>query len=824
MAGSVSGVTDEDWFSIDASAAGKLTAKFDVEGLESPGWDIRIQNSAGDVLGSFNCSWYDCRDNGISLDVGVGSAGTYYVVVTSASSYSSFDGNGAYKLNVTTSTTTAGIENEPNETLYAAQKVSSGVDTTGSVSGVTDEDWYAIDASAAGTLTAKFDVEGLESPGWDIRIRNSAGNILGSFNCSWYDCRDNGISLDVGIGSSGTYYVQVTSASSYSSFDGNGAYKLNVTTNTTTAGIENEPNETLSAAQKVGSGEDMAGSVSGVTDEDWYAIDASAAGTLTAKFDVEGLESPGWDIRIQNSAGNILGSFNCSWYDCRDNGISLDVGIGSAGTYYVKVTSASSYSSFDGNGAYKLNVTTSGDLASVNSIIGDQRDETFDATAGNDSFVGNGGDDIFNISEKGLSDVDTIDGGAGSDTLAITYEGVRNLEDLVLGVDGDFLTTTDATGGVVKFKDIDILKVGLTTNSRRQMTYIENDIDNTFWSADEYKLHMYGGGNVSAESLVGLDGFVASTNLAVRGSSSADSINLNINRLSSGDNDYLTGAWRIKLGAGNDSISSGKFKFGDSVDLGSGNDTVQMMITGDYGTPTIASANTSGMNIDGGPGNDTIIWGGSVLADEVSLSTTTGRLKNFENIEGSGFNDVISGDENANVLTGTGGADVISGLAGDDILFAYNSYHGWPSDSSKYLDADGNCSADKGRVTGGTENDNLSGGPGNDRLCGSNGDNRLSPGTGTDTITSGDGKDTVHLRVGDGSMTLAGANILTDFSDGNDSIAVLAATAAASPGLSIEQGVDNYSNDVIIAAGGEYLLVIQNTLVSAVTRGVDIVD
>jgi len=121
------------------------------------------------------------------------------------------------------------------------------------------------------------------------------------------------------------------------------------------SGIEYEPNETLSGAQKIGSGVGVSGSISSWTDKDWYAVDVTAAGTLTAKFDVDTYESSGWDIDIQDSSGNTLGAFNCSYSACRDDGVSLAVGVSSAGTYYVRVSQASQYNQL--GGGYTLKVT-----------------------------------------------------------------------------------------------------------------------------------------------------------------------------------------------------------------------------------------------------------------------------------------------------------------------------------------------------------------------------------------------------------------------------------------------------------------------------------
>ena len=177
---------------------------------------------------------------------------------------------------------------------------------------------------------------------------------------------------------------------------------------------------------------------------------------------------------------------------------------------------------------------------------------------------------------------------------------------------------------------------------------------------------------------------------------------------------------------------------------------------------------------------------------------------NFENLEGSGYNDTLTGDSNANILAGTGGLDTLNGGAGNDVLFAYNKYSGW---------ADGNCDS-MGGVTGGTENDLLYGGAGDDRLCGSNGDNTLDGGAGKDTITSGSGTDSIVIRSGDGDTAIANADVLTDFTDGTDLIVLNGLNFGD---ITRAQGSGDYVNHVVLKYGAEYLLIIENTLVGNVT-------
>lgn len=79
--------------------------------------------------------------------------------------------------------------------------------------------------------------------------------------------------------------------------------------------------------------------------------------------------------------------------------------------------------------------------------------------------------------------------------------------------------------------------------------------------------------------------------------------------------------------------------------------------------------------LDGGTGIDTLSYLSSGLRTTVDLVAGTGRaagldiVRNFENVQGSRFADVITGDGGANVLEGNGGDDVLNGGGGDDVLW-----------------------------------------------------------------------------------------------------------------------------------------------------------
>ena len=156
----------------------------------------------------------------------------------------------------------------------------------------------------------------------------------------------------------------------------------------------------------------------------------------------------------------------------------------------------------------------------------------------------------------------------------------------------------------------------------------------------------------------------------------------------------------------------------------------------------------------GGEGNDTASWffsftggvevrlhngtargceaEGDTFATEVIEYTDadgnilTVELPDIENLDGSSFSDILSGDLRDNRINGGGGDDELYGGpgGGDDVLT------GGPGDD---------------RLYGGIGNDTLQGGPGADRLWGGPDDDMLDGGEGDDTffIAAGGGNDTI---------------------------------------------------------------------------------
>lgn len=193
----------------------------------------------------------------------------------------------------------------------------------------------------------------------------------------------------------------------------------------------------------------------------------------------------------------------------------------------------------------------------------------------------------------------------------------------------------------------------------------------------------------------------------------------------------------------------------DTLDGGNGNDR---LFGGDGNDQLIGGAGDDYM--DGGTGVDMVDYRTATAGVRVNLSITTqqdtrgaGRdtIVNVENIAGSNFNDVLTGNAADNFISGGRGADVLRGGDGNDTLI------------TDIADLLGDT------LDGGNGNDSLQSGSGNDILLGGAGNDTLLGSGGQDTLTGGLGADKfIFNNVSD--STLAAADRITDFEVGVDKI------------------------------------------------------
>lgn len=87
--------------------------------------------------------------------------------------------------------------------------------------------------------------------------------------------------------------------------------------------------------------------------------------------------------------------------------------------------------------------------------------------------------------------------------------------------------------------------------------------------------------------------------------------------------------------------------------------------------------------MDGGAGYDILSYIYSDAAVTINLATgdasggdaTGDTFSSFEDVYGSDFGDVITGDETANILIGFDGTDTLNGAGGNDVFFGYQFYN-----------------------------------------------------------------------------------------------------------------------------------------------------
>lgn len=180
----------------------------------------------------------------------------------------------------------------------------------------------------------------------------------------------------------------------------------------------------------------------------------------------------------------------------------------------------------------------------------------------------------------------------------------------------------------------------------------------------------------------------------------------------------------IMGGPGNDNITGGS---GNDVFVGGpGNDHIRGLDTTDKAayldSPAAVTADIAlgGASADG--------WG------------TADTFQTIHNLEGSEFNDTLSGNSQANFIHGHGGMDTINGRDGYDTLY------------------------------GGAGNDTINGGNQDDSITAGDGDDIVDAGAGNDTVAGENGNDTIYGGANNDSLLGHGGNDLIYGGPGADDL------------------------------------------------------
>jgi len=447
-----------------------------------------------------------------------------------------------------------------------------------------------------------------------------------------------------------------------------------------------------------------------------------------------------------------------------------------------------------------------------------------------DALMGLGGDDIL----VGLSVGDRLDGGAGMDTVSYAAS--------MFGVTVDLSATNElgfvpAHGGDA---ENDVLKDVENIIGSGYDDQLTGDNGPNLLTGGAGNDLLEGLGNEDAQgrrSTDTLDGGEGSDTVSYMASPSGVTIDLGPvdeggeivasrshaqgdrlisieNLIGSQANDRLTGdsgVNQLEGGAGE-----------DFLDGGAGEDTASYIhseqgVTIDLGRLVFLDPGTPDH-----PDNSFIVLDITAAGDAAN-----DRLRNIENLTGSGHDDWLTGDARDNVLVGGKGADTLDGGEGMDTASYAHSVTAVVVDQTGLESPDGFVesglsgealgdrlrnierlvgSAHDDTLTGGGETRFLEGGAGNDSLLGGLGADTLRGDSGSDNLEGGNSADVLFggggfdsLVGGTGSDTLTGGGD-PDFLDGGFGIDT--ASYAQSP-ASVRVDLANLVGDDVLAFGGD---------------------
>jgi len=421
--------------------------------------------------------------------------------------------------------------------------------------------------------------------------------------------------------------------------------------------------------------------------------------------------------------------------------------------------------------------------AGNDTLFGGDDDDSLDGGDGADRFIGGAGDD-------------TITGGAGTDT--VDY---RNYDNGTQGVNIDMHA---GQGG---------------TDNRGFTDLFTDDIENLYGSSrDDIVVGSDGDNYIYAyEGNDSLDGGIGNDNL--HGAQGNDSIfgNTGNDRLYGEDNnDILVG------GEGDDTLDGGRDN--DTLEGGTGDD----ILDGNTGVDTATYENANaGVSVD-----LSLTVSQAVGADQGSDT-----LNNIENIDGSKFDDTLSGSVGRNSIFGNDGDDTLLSSSEND---TYNGGSGVDtldfSPATNLVIADLSLSSnqvindgfgDKDSIIAGTievlkgstfddtlsgdanantfignsGSDQLYGKGGDDSLDGGGDDDFLDGGSGDDILDGGTGNDNLYGGSGNDSLIGDGAGNDTAyyfFNDGSgrvgSGVTASLSLGGTSTGLDGDGGTDIYTN------------------------------
>ena len=446
------------------------------------------------------------------------------------------------------------------------------------------------------------------------------------------------------------------------------------------------------------------------------------------------------------------------------------------------------------------------DRAGDNRLSGDDGDDVLTGGHGNDRLEGGPGDDLID----GGWGADLVRGGAGNDTL--DGGGARRGMDLLdysadpAGVAVD-LGAGDALDG---FGNADII-CGFGG-------VIGSAFADVLTGTDGADRLLGGGALVGTDRLVGGlgdDTYVpgaGSTRVQEAADGGVDTLDFSAAGLGvtvdlgilSADQTFDAAGSSLRLDAPFERVIGSPFD-----DWLSGND-LDNRLDGGAGDDRLAGGPGTDVLV-GGDGTDTADYSAAPAGVEVHLGRrradhdgtvdangkpVSDRIEGVENLVGSAFGDLLTGDRLANTLDGGNGNDTIAGGLGNDLLRGQGGDDTLQDSGGNNIlrGGDGNDDLTAARYGG----NQLFGDAGNDTLTGGYGNDELHGGDGHDVLEAGRyGDNRLYGNAGDDILYGSAANSDLHGGDGNDQLL----GGSGNERLYGDAGVDDLRGD----AGNDYL-------------------
>lgn len=410
-------------------------------------------------------------------------------------------------------------------------------------------------------------------------------------------------------------------------------------------------------------------------------------------------------------------------------------------------------------------------------------DQTLILTAGQDDLTGGAGNDVFRSTQATLQLGDSVDGGAGQDTLTVSISGAG------IALNGFAATSVETievkslstSASVIDLSDVD----GLTTLVSREtegaaMTFQDiqsvNNVDLSIVDTKEthnfiYDVNAYASGvdndnvDLRLEEIRG-----AAINFGtvggVIGKSVVEKITINSQTLVSPD-------------LGKNLVS----------DLNVGDSLAKVIIEGNADLEVVASLDPFILHVDATALDAKLTL--DMSAEDISVplvtflgaqddtSITFGSAANAKSITTYGGDDTIRAGEGNNTIVSGAGNDSITAGSGNDVITSGSG------DDTVYAGEGNN------RVDAGDNNDSVETGVGNDTVFGGEGNDYLWDLGGNNNIQMGAGNDAVYLGSWDGiSMVDGMGNNSIDLGAGNDLLAMDAKELEVADTITGGEGID----------------------------------